>query len=136
VDQNAVVHLIELDIYLDIRFTSWGTTSTFGGSFSYQRAAITPSADFDRNGVVDGQDFLSWQQNFGATGALQTDGDADFDGAVTAQDLNIWHASYGNASPAFRAAPEPGSSALCAAAALAPLLSRTSAARRRRLSAK
>jgi hypothetical protein len=36
---NAVVHLITDDIYLDLRFTSW---SGGGGSFSYQRAAAIP----------------------------------------------------------------------------------------------
>jgi hypothetical protein len=36
---NAVVHLITDDIYLDLRFTSW---SGGGGSFSYERAAAIP----------------------------------------------------------------------------------------------
>jgi len=41
VGQNAVVHLISEDIYLDIKFTSWGG-SLSGGAFSYVRS--TPSA--------------------------------------------------------------------------------------------
>jgi len=32
---NAVVHLVSDDIYLDLKFTSWGVT---GGGFSYQRS--------------------------------------------------------------------------------------------------
>jgi hypothetical protein len=38
VGKNAVVHLIADDIYLDLKFTSWGVGSTAGGSFSYQRS--------------------------------------------------------------------------------------------------
>lgn len=34
---NAVVHLISEDIYIDIVFTSWGTGTGSGGSFSYRR---------------------------------------------------------------------------------------------------
>jgi hypothetical protein len=36
---NAVVHLITDDVYLDLRFTGW---SGSGGSFSYARAAAIP----------------------------------------------------------------------------------------------
>jgi hypothetical protein len=36
---NAVVHLITDDVYLDLRFTGW---SGSGGSFSYERAAAIP----------------------------------------------------------------------------------------------
>jgi glucose/arabinose dehydrogenase len=41
VGKDAVVHLISEDIYLDIKFLSWGG-SLSGGAFSYQRS--TPSA--------------------------------------------------------------------------------------------
>jgi hypothetical protein len=39
VGQPAVLHLIDLDIYLDITFTSW-TGSSGGGAFSYLRATV------------------------------------------------------------------------------------------------
>src|SRR6185369_13676076 len=39
--KDAVLHLIDDDIYLDIRFTSWETRLT-GAGFSYERS--TPSA--------------------------------------------------------------------------------------------
>lgn len=39
VDGNAVLHLVDHDIYLDIRFTSWGAGGS-GGIFRYERAAI------------------------------------------------------------------------------------------------
>ncbi len=37
VDQDMVLHLITDDIYLDIKFTSWGQGQLGGGSFSYER---------------------------------------------------------------------------------------------------
>jgi len=112
-DGNAVLHLVDQDIYLDIRFTSWGVGPGAGGGFSYERAAITPSADFDRDGDVDGQDFLTWQRNIGAAEALQSQGDADFGGGVNGDDLDAWRATFGNPLAALAAVPEPGS--LCLA---------------------
>lgn len=38
VSLNAVVHLITDDIYLDLKFTSWGVGGAAGGSFSYIRS--------------------------------------------------------------------------------------------------
>ena len=107
VGQDAVLHLIDQDIYLDIHFTEWGAGSTAGGSFAYNRAEITPSADFDRDGDVDGRDFLTWQRNFGATAGLQSQGDTDFDGVVGADDLAVWQDSYGSPLLAVIAVPEP-----------------------------
>ena len=44
VGQNAVLHLISEDIYLDIRFTAWGVGPGSGGSFGYERAAVPAPA--------------------------------------------------------------------------------------------
>lgn len=41
-DGSGVLHLIDDDIYLDIRFTAWGVGSPAGGSFAYERSAIIP----------------------------------------------------------------------------------------------
>ena len=38
VGQDAVLHLISEDIFLDIRFTSWGEGAGAGGFFSYVRS--------------------------------------------------------------------------------------------------
>ena len=38
VGRNAVVHLISDDIYLDLKFTSWGVGGAAGGSFTYERS--------------------------------------------------------------------------------------------------
>jgi hypothetical protein len=102
---SAVLHLLDQDIYLDIEFTDWGVGSGAGGSFAYDRAEITPSADFDRDGDIDGQDFLTWQRNLGATSAIQSEGDADFNGTVDANDLTVWRDAYD--SPLVVAVPEP-----------------------------
>jgi hypothetical protein len=108
-DGNAVVHLVDQDIYLDIRFTQWGVGSGAGGSFTYERAEITPSADFDRDVDVDGRDFLTWQRGHGMASPLQSQGDADFDGTVDGADLVIWQESYGSPLMAINAVPELGS---------------------------
>jgi hypothetical protein len=112
VGQNAVLHLIEQDIYLDIRFTEWGVGGGAGGSFAYVRAEITPSADFDRDGDVDGRDFLTWQRNFGLSEVLQSEGDADFDGVVTGDDLVVWQDSYTATLATMTAVPEPSGAIL------------------------
>jgi hypothetical protein len=123
-DGNAVLHLLDQDIYLDIEFTAWGTGSGAGGSFAYDRAEITPSADFDRDGDVDGQDFLTWQRNVSATFAIQSEGDANFDGAADANDLAVWQNSYGSLLPAVMAVPEPTASLLTWTALLGVVLRR------------
>src|SRR6185436_13721731 len=38
----AVLHLKTDDIYLDIKFTSWSSTSINGGGFSYERSSPAP----------------------------------------------------------------------------------------------
>jgi hypothetical protein len=40
---NAVMHLISEDIYIDVRFNSWGSGALGGGAFSYTRA-VAPGA--------------------------------------------------------------------------------------------
>lgn len=107
-DGGGVVHLVDQDIYFELRFTAWGVGSGAGGTFTYIRSEITPTADFDRDSDVDGQDFLTWQRGYGKTNPLQRDGDANFDGVVDAGDLAVWQGSYGDPLMAHSAAvPEP-----------------------------
>jgi len=52
------------------------------------------NADFDMSGLVDGADFLAWQQNAGGAGGL-AQGDANGDGNINDADLAIWETQYG-----------------------------------------
>jgi glycerophosphoryl diester phosphodiesterase len=70
-----------------------------------------PTADFDADGDVDGADFLTWQQNVGATDP--TLGDANGDGAVDHDDWLHWQATFGQAEAAAAVnIPEPSALSL------------------------
>ena len=71
-----------------------------------------PSADFDEDGDVDGDDFLAWQRGHGtSTGAVFSQGDADYDGDVDGDDLAIWEGQFGSNALGTLATriPEPSS---------------------------
>ena len=57
----------------------------------------SPSADFDADGDVDGDDFLTWQAGFGSQVPPGTSGDADGDGTVDGDDFLVWQTQFGNA---------------------------------------
>lgn len=98
------------------------------GIYRYAMAQDTPfvdsspsNGDFDGDGDVDGEDFLTWQRGLGLTGQPDaTTGDADDDGDVDADDLTLWKSHFGGAPAvaAIGAVPEPASLALLAAGAL------------------
>ena len=79
--------------------------------------------DFDKNGVVDGNDFLTWQSNFGTlTGATQAQGDADGNGTVDGNDFLAWQSNFGASGGGNGASvPEPASAALLLIATVACL---------------
>lgn len=52
-------------------------------------------ADFNRDGYVDGSDYLIWRNNVGATEFSNSGGDANSDGTVDAQDFNLWQNQMG-----------------------------------------
>ena len=79
-------------------------------------ATPAAAADFDLDGDVDGDDFLTWQQGLGNNSTLRSDGDATGDGVVDSLDLAAWQDEFGDPGPGSRAVPEP-------AAMLAALLS-------------
>ena len=54
-------------------------------------SASTLSADFDQDGDVDGDDFLTWQTSFGANAGGDTDNDGDTDG----DDFLAWQTQFG-----------------------------------------
>ena len=83
---------------------------------SYLTGFRQPDADFDRNGVVDGSDFLIWQRGFGLERqSTNIWGDANHDGKVDQRDLTVWSAQYGNAPLASPlTVPEPVTIAVAA----------------------
>jgi T5SS/PEP-CTERM-associated repeat protein len=73
------------------------------------------TADFDRDGDVDGDDLTQWQGDFGVNGLSDADDDGDSDGA----DLLAWQWQVGSGAPAIAAAdavPEPGALTLASVA--------------------
>ena len=72
-----------------------------------------PAADFNGDGVVNIQDFLILQIDFGMAGATRADGDANGDGLVTILDFLILQVEFGSfvvtstAIPAAERVPEP-----------------------------
>lgn len=66
-------------------------------------------ADFDSNVIVDGADFLLWQQKRGFS---HSEGDADSDHDVDGYDLAIWKTQFGGPVPRLSTVPEPTSLAL------------------------
>jgi MYXO-CTERM domain-containing protein len=113
----------------DVSYTTSSVFVTFG--------AVAPpgmGADFNGDGIVDGNDMAIWQSNYGLgsnppPAATQADGDANGDGVVDGADFLLIQQKYGGppAVPAVATVPEPSSVLLALAAFGLPL-----AARRRR----
>jgi hypothetical protein len=131
--RNAVLHLITDNIYLDIRFLTWGGA---GGAFSYERAVGTimpPTAtgDYNENGVVDAADYVLWRDTLNQTVTPAGSGaDGNTSGTVDAADYDFWRARFGNEVPpaavgasavstVASAVPEPGLTPLLVAGLLA-----------------
>jgi GH25 family lysozyme M1 (1,4-beta-N-acetylmuramidase) len=92
--------------------------------FLTQFLAVPPTGDFNKDGSVDGKDFLIWQRNSGRTsGVSLATGDANGDKAVNAADLQIWKNGFsgGAAVASVSAVPEPATTVLAIAAGLAML---------------
>jgi hypothetical protein len=82
---------------------------------------VEDSADFDGDGDIDGNDFLTWQQGFGILAdATHDQGDANLDGAVDGLDLDVWKSQFGTAAAqtAIAAVPEPSTVMLTLVVAL------------------
>jgi len=78
-----------------------------------EAAPFTDSADFDESGLVDGLDFLAWQEGLGV-GTTKAEGDANNSGTVDAADFAIWEAQFGTPGLAggVSAVPEPNTAVL------------------------
>ena len=62
-------------------------------------AASTQPGDFDRDGSVNGGDFLAWQRNVGQPAGAIEDGDGD--GVIAGGDLAVWRENYSVGAPVF-----------------------------------
>jgi len=69
-------------------------------------------ADFTLDGVVDGQDFLLWNEFKFTSTAKWSMGDANADGVTDGQDFLEWNANKFTSSDGFAAVPEPAAGAL------------------------
>ncbi|MBN1852022.1 MAG: hypothetical protein JW829_04830 [Pirellulales bacterium] len=71
---------------------------------SVARIPTVPSADFDHDEDVDGNDFLIWQAALG----VDDSGDANIDGDTDGNDLLIWKNQFGHGpSQSLNSVPEP-----------------------------
>ncbi|MDC0936287.1 hypothetical protein OAS39_08355 [Pirellulales bacterium] len=92
------------------------STRDFGIAWRWDTLFDETSADFNLDGTVDGNDWLTAQRNYRTiVGASHADGDADGDGDVDSDDLELVSTSYGvtRIDPplpgvALSAVPEPG----------------------------
>jgi hypothetical protein len=77
---------------------------TAGGSAVFYVAAAPMAGDFNGDGVVNGKDFLIWQEHYPQLGgAGQADGDANGDGNVNGADFLIWQGHYDPTPPTVTA---------------------------------
>jgi len=94
--------------------------------------SFTPTGDFNGDGKVDGEDYLTWQGNYGQVEATLAQGDANDDKVVDDVDFDIWKSEFGLTNLAFVAGspvPEPLALASCAVLVVVRLLPRTAAPR-------
>ena len=87
-----------------------------------------PTGDYNLNGLVDGGDFLLWQQTHGDNVTPGTGADGIPDGLIDGLDRTFWESKYGNTVPLAAGAntpvPEPTSGMLVVLASLTSLLRR------------
>jgi prepilin-type N-terminal cleavage/methylation domain-containing protein len=86
-------------------------------AIDYQIIEAFPPGDYDRNGVVDAEDFAKWRSAFGSPVAAGAGADGNGSGIVDAADYVVWRRHFNPATAAAAAAvPEPSASMLAAAA--------------------
>jgi hypothetical protein len=99
-----------------------GFTLGYDVKYDISPAGAVEDADFNGDGNIDGDDFLTWQRGFGVGTDLSA-GDANDDNVVDAADLAIWRDQFGTSSSLAAVAqiPEPAGAALFAIASIAML---------------
>jgi hypothetical protein len=98
--------------YLGSDLAHRGITLT-GDSADAQITIHASAADFNLDGVVDGDDFAVWEQNLGTVaGGDCLAGDADSDGDVDGTDALLWQGQFDPTRAPAAAVPAPSSWAL------------------------
>lgn len=82
-------------VTLDAQASSGGNAVNADAVRIVLTTAPVLNADFNGDGVADGQDFLTWQRGLGTTGATLEQGDANDDGNVDGADLAVWQDQFG-----------------------------------------
>jgi hypothetical protein len=123
---NAVVHLITDDVYLDLKFTQFDSSGLFAYQRSTPAAAPTPTGDYNGDGVVDAADYTVWRDTLGQSVPNGTGADGNADGTINAADYTFWLNHFGQIVPGAGsrsavAAPEPASAVMLLFGALGGL---------------
>ena len=86
-DRDLILHLIDDNIYLDIKFESW-TSNGQGGGFSYSRSTPTEIDDLDGDGVPNSKDHCdNTPPGYSyTTGCMLNESDYDQDGVPDDRD--------------------------------------------------
>jgi hypothetical protein len=121
---SAIIRVHSTSTTLNIFGTS--TSGTDGTRLNAVTLNLALQGDYNRDGVVDGGDYLVWRKTNGQTGVTPGSGaDGDGDGSITVSDYNFWRARFGNSagsgsgSLADGAVPEPSTSLLALLAVVA-----------------
>jgi hypothetical protein len=123
VGRREVIGGAAIDVFIDDFVTSTGAGGVAGANrtwydgLGYALVTTSTPGDFDGDGVVDGDDLVQWQGDFGVNGDSDADGDGDSDGA----DFLVWQRNRIPASPAASAnttVPEPRAALLALAATI------------------
>ncbi len=106
-------------------FTRYSNPSaSFEIDFINVGTSATTAGDYDRDGDVDGKDFLGWQRQFGDNVAPPGSGaDGNSDGTVNTADYVVWQDNFGagagTLSSSITHAPEAGTVGLLLSAGAA-----------------
>jgi hypothetical protein len=123
VGRREVVGGAAIDVFIDDFVTSTGAGGVAGANrtwydgLGYALVTMSTPGDFDGDGVVDGDDLVQWQGDFGVNGDSDADEDGDSDGA----DFLVWQRNLTLASPSSTpstAVPEPSATWLALVAAI------------------